>query len=71
MFCLVPGDDRTWANMRIYVVLFSTSRQMLEQYLHYVITISFHIFSNASLQTLQIFPPNREPTRRTMQPRIY
>jgi hypothetical protein len=44
MFCLVPGDERTWANLRIYVVLFSTSRQMLEQYLHYVTTIFFHIF---------------------------
>jgi len=55
MLCLVPGDGRTWANMRIYVVMFSTSRQMLEQYLHHAITISFHIFSNTSLQTLQIF----------------
>lgn len=42
--CTVPEDDRTWTNLRIYVVLFSPSRQMLEQYLHYATTISFHIF---------------------------
>jgi len=35
----------------IYVVLFSTPRQMLEQYLHYAMTISFHVFS------IQVFSP--------------